>query len=73
MYTHSVCIVQRYEPQSGRLVNFICNEDDNDDENYDGDDIGKIIIQITIITISIISIGNIIVVVLYYDDDDDYY
>ena len=63
MYTHSVCIVQRFEPQSRRLINFTCNEDD-DDENYDGDDIGKIIIQISIITISIISIVNIIVLVV---------
>ena len=63
MYTHSVCIAQRFEPQSRRLINFTCNEDD-DDENYDGDDIGKIIIQISIITISIISIVNIIVLVV---------
>ena len=64
MYTHSVCTIQRFEPQSRRLISFTCNDDDDDDENYDGDDIGKIIIQISIITTSIISIVNIIVVVV---------
>ena len=31
----SVCIVQRFEPQSRRLIDFICNEEDDGDDNDD--------------------------------------